>query len=526
MSGLPWVSITPATTSRPAARTRRAAVSIALVFPAPGKAPKNILSLPRGRASLAGGVESCGKGWLIPACYGDMLRFAAPMDEALLLARAQFGLNIGFHILFPSLTIALAWFLVAFRIAYQRTRDATWLATYQLWVKIFALSFAMGVVSGVTMSFQFGTNWPRYMTTVGAIAGPLLSFEVLTAFFLEATFLGVMLFGMQRVPDWLHITASLLVAFGTTVSAFWILALNSWMQTPAGHVFADGQSIAADWMRVIFNPSFPYRLAHMLVASGLTASFVVAGLSAWRLLHARFDRGAARTLRAGLVTAAVLAPVQVFLGDLHGLNTLEHQPAKIAAIEALWHTERGAPLVLFAIPNEETRGNDFAIELPYGASLILRHDARAEVKGLDAFEPDRPPVAPVFFAFRVMVGMGVAMLTVAWFGAWATRRGRAAPRWLLWVFAAFTFAGWIATLAGWLVTEIGRQPWLATGILRTAKAVGEASGAELGASFTAYVLTYSALLVAYLVVLTHMAGKGAIAKPPKSDAAAAVAAAS
>src|SRR6185503_16314219 len=335
------------------------------------------------------------------------------MDEALLLARAQFGLNIGFHILFPTLTIALGWYLVAFRIAYQRTRDPGWLATYQLWVKIFALSFAMGVVSGVTMSFEFGTNWPRYMTTVGAIAGPLLSYEVLTAFFLEATFLGVMLFGMKRVPDWLHILASMLVAFGTTVSAFWILALNSWMQTPAGHVLADGQWIAQDWLRVIFNPSFPYRLAHMLVASGLTASFVVAGLSAWRLLHAGSDRGAARTLRAGLVAAAVLAPVQAYLGDRHGLNTLEHQPAKIAAMEALWHTERGAPLVLFAIPNEDKRRNDYAIELPYGASLILKHDRHAEIKGLDAFGKDIPPVAPVFFAFRIMVGIGVLMLVVS-----------------------------------------------------------------------------------------------------------------
>ncbi len=434
------------------------------------------------------------------------------MNEALVLARAQFGLNIGFHILFPTLTIALAWFLVAFRIAYQRTRDPAWLATYRLWVKIFALTFAMGVVTGVTMSFQFGTNWPRYMTTVGAIAGPLLSFEVLTAFFLEATFLGVMLFGMQRVPDWVHITASILVAFGTTVSAFWILALNSWMQTPTGHVFADGQWIAADWLRVIFNPSFPYRLAHMLTASGLTAAFAVAGLSAWRLLHDRFDSGARRTLRAGILTAAVLAPVQILIGDQHGLNTLEHQPAKVAAIEALWHTERGAPLVLFAVPNEKTRRNDFAIELPYGASLILRHEARAEVKGLDAFEPDRPPVAPVFFAFRVMVGVGVLMLALSWLGAWATRRGRAAPRWLLWTFAACTFIGWIATLAGWLVTEIGRQPWLVAGVLRTAQAVGDVSGAELGASFTGYVLTYTLLLIAYLVVLTHMAGKGATPK--------------
>ncbi len=436
------------------------------------------------------------------------------MEEALLLARAQFGLNIGFHILFPTLTIALAWFLLGFRLAYQRTRDPSWLATYKLWVKIFALTFAMGVVTGVTMSFQFGTNWPRYMTTVGAIAGPLLSFEVLTAFFLEATFLGIMLFGMNRVPDWVHITATALVAFGTTVSAFWILALNSWMHTPAGHVQAGGQWIAADWLPVIFNPSFPYRLTHMLLASGLTASFVLAGLSAWRLIHAPFDSGAMRTLRAGLRVAAVLVPIQIFVGDQHGLNTLEHQPAKIAAVEALWHTERGAPLVLFAIPNEERKRNDYSVELPYGASLILRHDPRAEIKGIDAFEPDRPPVAPLFFAFRAMVGIGVLMLLVSWYGAWRTRRAQQAPPWLLWVLAAFTFSGWAATLCGWLVTEIGRQPWLVTGVLRTAQAVGDISPAQLGASLTGYILTYAALFVAYMVVLTHLAGKGAEPDPP------------
>jgi len=431
------------------------------------------------------------------------------MDEALFLARAQFGLNIAFHILFPTLTIALGWFLLGFRIAYQRTRSPAWLATYRLWVKIFALSFAMGIVSGVVMSFQFGTNWPRFMTSVGAIAGPLLAYEVLTAFFLEATFLGVMLFGMNRVPDWMHITASVLVAFGTTVSAFWILALNSWMQTPTGHVFADGQWIAGDWWRVIFNPSFPYRLAHMLIASGLTAAFVVAGLSAWRLLRAPSDNGARQTLRAGILVAAGLVPIQVGVGDLHGLNTLEHQPAKIAAMEAIWHTERGVPLVLFAIPNEKERRNDYAIELPYGASLILKHDARAEVKGLDAFTPDHPPVTPVFFAFRLMVGMGVLMLAVAWTGAWATRKRLVPPRWMLWVAAGFTFSGWVATVAGWMVTEIGRQPWLVTGVLRTAQAVGEVSGAALGASLTAYILTYAALFLAYMVVLTHLAGSGA-----------------
>src|SRR5687768_5806558 len=294
------------------------------------------------------------------------------MEDALLLARAQFGLNIGFHILFPTLTIGLAWFLLGFRLKYQRTRDPAWLATYRLWVKIFALSFAMGVVSGVVMSFQFGTNWPGYMNTVGAIAGPLLAYEILTAFFLEATFLGVMLFGMKRVPDWLHITATALVAFGTTLSAFWILALNSWMQTPAGHVLDGDQWIAGDWLAVIFNPSFPYRLVHMLIASGLTASFVITGLSAWRLLRAPYDTGARRTLRSALLVAAGLVPVQIVVGDLHGLNTLEHQPAKIVAMEALWHTERGAPLVLFAIPNEKLRRNDYSIELPYAASLVLK----------------------------------------------------------------------------------------------------------------------------------------------------------
>lgn len=428
--------------------------------------------------------------------------------QALLLARTQFGLNIAFHILFPTLTIALAWFLVYFRVRYARSGDAAWLATYKLWLKIFALTFAMGVVSGIVMSFQFGTNWPGYMNTVGNIAGPLLAYEVLTAFFLEATFLGVMLFGMNRVPGWLHILSTVMVAGGTSLSAFWILALNSWMHTPAGHVMADGVWIAGDWLAVIFNPSFPYRFTHMLLASGLTASFVIAGLSAWRLLRAPQDESAMKTLRAGVLVAAVLAPVQIFVGDMHGLNTLEHQPAKIAAIEAIWKTEKGAPLVLFAVPNEKERRNDYAIEIPKGAAWILKHDADAELRGLDEFEPDRPPVAPLFFGFRLMVGIGVSMLALAWFGAWRLRRGPP-PRILLWTFAAFTFSGWMATLSGWIVTEIGRQPWLVTGILRTADAVGPVSGAELGASLTGYVLTYGLMLLAYFVVITHMAGKGA-----------------
>jgi cytochrome d ubiquinol oxidase subunit I len=430
------------------------------------------------------------------------------MDETLLLARAQFGLNIAFHILFPSLTIALGWFLLYFRIRYERTREAAWLDTYRLWTKVFALSFAMGVVSGIVMSFQFGTNWPGFMNSVGNIAGPLLAYEVLTAFFLEATFLGVMLFGMNRVPGWLHILSAAMVALGTSLSAFWILALISWMHTPAGHVMADGHLIAGDWLEVIFNPSFGYRFVHMMLASGLTAAFVVAGLSAWRLLKASDDAGALRTLRAGTLVAAVLAPLQAYVGDLHGLNTLEHQPAKIAAIEAIWRTERGAPLLLFALPNEAERRNDYAVGIPKGAALILRHDAEGELQGLDDFAPDHPPVAPVFFAFRAMVGIGVAMIALAWVGAWRLRRGASPPRWLLWVYSGFTFSGWLAVLAGWLVTEIGRQPWLVTGILRTADAVGAVSGAELGASLTGYVLTYSLMLLAYMVTITHLARKG------------------
>jgi len=429
-------------------------------------------------------------------------------SDPLLLARAQFGLNIAFHILFPTITIGLAWILVYFRAQYARTGEPAWLETYKLWVKIFALTFAMGVVTGIVMSFQFGTNWPGFMLSVGNVAGPLLAYEVLTAFFLEATFLGVMLFGMNRVPGWVHLTATVLVAVGTSLSAFWILALNSWMQTPTGHGYADGQLVAADWWLVIFNPSFPYRFTHMMLASFLTASFVVAGLSAWRLVKAPGDPAALRTLRTGVVLAAVLAPVQAIVGDYHGLNTLEHQPAKIAAVEAIWKTERGVPLVLFAIPNEKERRNDFSIEIPKGASLILKHDLNAELKGLDAFAPHTAPVAPVFFAFRVMVGMGMLMIALSWLGAWVLRKGTVPPRWLLWTFAGFTFSGWVATLAGWLVTEIGRQPWLVTGVLLTADAVGPVSGAQLGASLTGYIITYSLMLIAYMVVLTHLAGKG------------------
>jgi cytochrome bd ubiquinol oxidase subunit I len=426
--------------------------------------------------------------------------------DALLMARMQFAANITFHILFPTITIGLGWVLLFMRVRWLASHDQGWLDAYRFWTKVFALSFALGVVSGITMSFQFGTNWPGYMAKVGNIAGPLLAYEVLTAFFLEAGFLGIMLFGHGKVSEKVHLAATALVAFGTTLSAFWILALNSWMQTPTGHVIQDGVLIAGSWWAVIFNPSFPYRLTHMLLASGITAAFVISGLSAWRLLKARGDAAALKTLRLGVHLAAVLVPLQIFVGDQHGLNTLKHQPAKIAAMEALWKTEKGAPFTVFAIPNPETRSNDYAIEIPKALSLILVHEVNGEVKGLNDFK-DHAPVAPVFFAFRIMLGMGGLMLLLAWFGAWSLRKGRQPKPPLLWAFAAFTFSGWIATLAGWMVTEIGRQPWLVTGILRTADAVGPASGAKLGASLTAYVVTYAALLLAYMVTLTHMARK-------------------
>jgi len=434
-------------------------------------------------------------------------------SDALLLARAQFGLNVGFHILFPSISIGLAWILVYFRVRYAQTSEAAWMASFKRWTKVFALTFAMGVVTGITMSFQFGTNWPGFMLKVGNIAGPLLAYEVLTAFFLEATFLAVMLFGVGRVAPWLHLAATWLVAIGTTLSAFWILVLNSWMQTPAGHEIVDGVLVAGSWWQVLFNPSFPYRFAHMLLASFLTASFLVAGLSAWRLLKAPGDPAALGTLRTGVLLAAVLAPVQAIVGDQHGLNTLEHQPAKIAALEAIWQTEKGVALTLVGIPNEKERRTDYAIRVPRLGSLILAHDAEAEIKGLDAFE-DHPPVAPTFFAFRVMVGVGVLMILVAWLSVFFLKVKKQAPNWLLWTLSGFTFSGWVAVLAGWLVTEIGRQPWLVTGILRTEDAAGHVRDAALGASLTGYILTYGLMLMAYIVVLTHLAGSAGDAGSP------------
>lgn len=425
-----------------------------------------------------------------------------------MLARIQFGANITFHILFPTISISLAWILLFFKLRFNATGEQAWMQAYRFWVKVFALTFALGVVSGITMSFQFGTNWPGYMQTVGNIAGPLLAYEVLTAFFLEASFLGIMLFGFKRVPDKVHTFATLMVAVGTAMSAVWILALNSWMQTPAGYTMIEGRAHVTSWVEVIFNPSFPYRLTHMLIASGLTSAFLVAGISAWRWL--KQDRGpdVAKALKTGVFVAAILIPIQIFVGDLHGLNTLTHQPAKIAAIEGIWKTERGVPLLLFAWPDEKAQKNHFEIAVPKGASLILKHDADAEIQGLNAFAGKHPPVAPLFWAFRIMVGVGMLMLAMSWWGAWRLWRKQAPSQWLLYGLVAMTFSGWLATVAGWYVTEIGRQPWLVYGLLTTAQAAAPNVGATaIAGTLFMYLTLYLLLIVAYVSVVFHMAKK-------------------
>ena len=430
--------------------------------------------------------------------------------DPVVLARIQFAANMSFHILFPTISISMGWVLLFFKTRFVATGQQYWMDAYQFWVKIFALTFALGVVSGITMSFQFGTNWPGFMTTVGNVAGPLLAYEVLTAFFLEATMLGIMLFGRGRVSERVHTMAIFLVAAGTTASAFWILALNSWMHTPAGFAMVNGQAHVTSWFEVIFNPSFPYRLTHMLIASGLTVAFLLAGISAYRWL--KNDRGAdvRAGLRTGLLVAAVLIPIQIVVGDLHGLNTLHHEPAKIAAMEGIWETRRGAPAVLFALPDPASRSNRFEIAVPKLASFYLTHDWNGEVKGINEFGDKHPPVAPVFFAFRIMVGVGMLMLAVSWFSVWQTRRQQAIRPWLARVLVAMTFAGWVALIAGWYVTEIGRQPWLVHGVLTAAQAASKVPAANIALTLSLYLALYGALLVAYVRVVFHLASKATV----------------
>lgn len=429
--------------------------------------------------------------------------------DPFLLSRIQFAANISFHILFPTISIGLCWILLFFRTRYTLTGEKEWEFAYFFWVKIFALTFAIGVVTGITMSFQFGTNWPRFMEQAGNIAGPLLGYEVLTAFFLEASFLGIMLFGKDRVSNRVHLLSTALVAVGTTFSAFWILSLNSWMQTPAGYSMEEGIMMVESWWEIIFNPSFPYRLSHMVIASLLTSAFLVAGVSAYRILNNVEGPGTWRVLKTGIVMAVILAPLQIFVGDLHGLNTLKHQPAKIAAIEAIWKTESGVGLSLFGFPDEEEKTTHFNLEIPRIASLILTHDLNGELKGLNEFEGVHPPVSPLYWAFRIMVAIGMMMLCVSWYTALSLWRGIANNRVLLRVLTFMTYSGWVAVLAGWYVTEIGRQPWIVYGVLRTADMVADHSGGLVLSSLIAYLSLYAFLLVSYLMTIRYMASKPA-----------------
>ncbi|MEL6841013.1 MAG: cytochrome ubiquinol oxidase subunit I [Pseudomonadota bacterium] len=453
--------------------------------------------------------------------------------ETLLLSRIQFAANISFHILFPTITIALGWVLLYFKIQYNRTKQERWMEAYRFWVKIFALSFAMGVVSGITMSFQFGTNWPGFMEKVGNIAGPLLAYEIMTAFFLEAVFLGIMLFGFSRVPNWLHTGATFLVAFGTMMSAFWIIVLNSWMHTPQGYEMIDGVAHATDWSEIIFNPSMPYRFTHMVLASFLTVSFLIAGVSAFRWLIGGRTEGVRVALKTAIFGAALLIPVQIFVGDMHGLNTKEYQPAKVAAMEGNWETDTGVPLILFAIPDEEARENHFEIGIPNLASFILTHDWNGEVQGLNDFVSEdgevlHPRVAPVFWSFRVMVGTGLLMLLVSWTASYMIlRRKRGVeglPKPMLYGLVGMSFSGWLATLAGWYTTEIGRQPWLVHGVMTTKEAVADVPAPMVLSSLIAYLAVYAILLVAYIYVIFFLARRMSRGEPiepniPQSEAA-------
>ena len=426
--------------------------------------------------------------------------------DPVVLARLQFAANVTFHILFPTISIAMGWFLLFFKTRFVATGEQHWMDAYQFWIKIFALTFALGVVSGITMSFQFGTNWPGFMNTVGNIAGPLLTYEVLTAFFLEATFLGIMLFGRGRVSEGVHTFATWLVALGTTASAFWILALNSWMHTPAGYEMINGQAHVTSWFEVIFNPSFPYRMTHMLLASGLTASFLLAGISAYRWLKNDRAKDVMAALRTGVTVAAILIPVQIFVGDLHGLNTLKHQPAKLAAMEGIWETQAGVPAVLFAIPDQATQSNKYEIAIPKLASFYLTHDWNGEVKGIKDFA-EHPPVGPVFWAFRIMVGVGLLMLAVSWFASYELKFKNSLSKRTAMVLVAMTFAGWVALVSGWYVTEIGRQPWLVYGVLTTAQAASQVPAGNIALSLAMYLTLYAALLSAYVSVVFYLAKK-------------------
>jgi cytochrome bd ubiquinol oxidase subunit I len=441
--------------------------------------------------------------------------------DPVLLARLQFAFTITFHIIFPSFTIGLSAFIATLLVRWMVTGREHLHRLARFWTKIFAVSFAMGVVSGIVLSYQFGTNWSRFSVVVGNVVAPLIGYEVLTAFFLEATFLGVMLFGWKRVPPWLHVLSAVAVAVGTAISAFWILSANSWMQTPAGHEMRDGIAYPVDWLALVFNPSFPYRLAHMLTAAYLTTSLVVLAVGARYLLAGRYQEEARTMMRMGVGMLALLAPLQLLIGDQHGLNTLEHQPIKIAAIEAHWDGSKPGALVLFAWPDEKAETNRFEIAIPKAGSLILKHDPDGLFPGLKSVPPsERPPLVPVFFAFRSMVGIGLLMIAIGLTGAWLWWRGRLFDtRWYLVPVAWSWWLGFVAVISGWIVTESGRQPWVAYGILRTADAISPVPGGSVATTLALFVLVYGvvfAMGIYYINRLINKGPEGRAIEPPET----------
>lgn len=430
--------------------------------------------------------------------------------DPILLSRLQFAFVVSFHILFPSFTIGLASWLAVLEALWLKTGRQDYAELYRFWVKIFALSFGMGVVSGIVMSFQFGTNWSGFSDATGNILGPLLAYEVMTAFFLEATFLGIMLFGWGRVPKGLHFFATLMVAFGTLVSTFWIISANSWMQSPAGYELIDGRFHVTDWWAAIFSPTFPDRLAHMVLASYLTTAFLVGGVGAWYLLRQRFLPHARIMLSMALWLIAVLAPVQIFVGDQHGLGVREHQPAKLAAIEGHWETVRGASFVVAAWPDQEREENLYEIAIPKLGSLILTHSLDGEIQGLTEWPAeDRPPVAIVFWTFRIMVGIGFLMLAVGIAGLVLRWRGRLfVSRRFHQVCVVMAPSGLLAVLTGWFTAEIGRQPWVVYGHLRTEDAMSPLATGSIVASLILFLLAYAAVFSAGITYMAKQIGIG------------------
>ncbi|BBU95696.1 cytochrome ubiquinol oxidase subunit I [Providencia rettgeri] len=425
---------------------------------------------------------------------------------ALELARIQFAFTVSFHIIFPAITIGLASYLAVLQGLWLKTRDEDYIKLFHFWSKVFAVNFGMGVVSGLVMAYQFGTNWSFFSDFAGGITGPLLTYEVLTAFFLEAGFLGVMLFGMNRVGEKLHFFATCMVALGTIISTFWILASNSFMQTPQGFEIIDGRIVPVDWFAVIFNPSFPYRLLHMTTAAFLAAAFFIGASAAWHLLKGNKSSAMKKMFSMSLWLILVLAPVQALIGDAHGLNTLKHQPVKVAAMEGHWENKPGeaTPLILFGIPNQEKEKTEYAIEIPYLASLILTHSIDKQVPALKEYAPeDRPNVFMVFWSFRVMVGLGLLMIAAGVWGLWLRyRKNLYESKTFLRFMFLMAPSGLIAILAGWFTTEIGRQPWVVYGLQRTSDAVSAHGEMHMSISLIAFFVVYGGVFgIGYMYMM-------------------------